>query len=101
MFSVPSSGWLALAGSIRTAFQDCSLCKPRFVLWKLLCFHHVLTGEVTHVAVGSLTEEVEAIELQLFLFQEELKNSFMFHTILQGDFFCLWLLLCKLYLILV
>lgn len=104
MVSVPSSGWLALPGSIRTTFQECSLCKPCCVLWKLLCFHHMLNGEVAHLAVGSLTEEVEAIKLQ-FLFQEELKNSFIFHTILQGDFyfifFCLRLLLCKLYLILV
>lgn len=46
----------------------------------------MLNGEVAHLAVGSLTEEVEAIKLQ-FLFQEELKNSFIFHTILQGDFY--------------
>lgn len=47
----------------------------------------MLTGEVARLAVDSFTEEVEATELQLFLFQEELKNSFIFHTILQGDFF--------------
>lgn len=51
----------------------------------------MLTGKVALLAVGSLTEEVEAIELQLFLFQEELKNSFIFHTILQGDFFLLFM----------